>query len=232
MRTAGIGRAAWPMGLMCCLVWLAVLPREAKAACGSVTCFIVIGSQQQIPQKGLLTTNLFYTWTPMSRQGGTSGVIPAIDQGNRRLILDHHQELRTITQTATLDFNYGVTEQFGLEVTIPFLSRVHHHIDGLGETNGGAGNNVDFGDNGLGDIRLTAKYNLLPTLRSMLVAGFGIFNIVSTITHEKARDIAITDNPLIGVMHTNDRAGICHQLANDDRMTWVRPEKTTEDKKP
>jgi len=48
-------------------------------------------------------------------------------------------------------------------------------------------------------------------------------------TVQKARDIAITGNPLIGVMHTNDRAGICHQLANDDKMTWVHQ---PEDKKP
>jgi hypothetical protein len=147
---------------------------RAEAACGSVTCFIVIGSQQQVPQQGLLTTNVFYTLTPMQLQDGTSGVIPAVNQDSRRLILDHHKEVRTITQTATLDLNYGVTDQFGIEVTIPYLSRVHHHIDGLGEASGGAGDNVDFYDNGLGDIRITAKYNLLPTLRSMVVTGFGV----------------------------------------------------------
>jgi hypothetical protein len=43
-------------------------------------------------------------------------------------------------------------------------------------------------------------------------------------TVQKARGIAITGNPLVGVMRTNDRAGICHQLANDDRLTWVRKE--------
>jgi hypothetical protein len=41
-------------------------------------------------------------------------------------------------------------------------------------------------------------------------------------TVQQARILQITGNPLIGVMHSNDRAGICHQLANDDRMTWVR----------
>jgi hypothetical protein len=51
--------------------------------------------------------------------------------------------------------------------------------------------------------------------------------VVKTI--QKARDIAITGNPLIGVMHTNDRAGICHQLANDGKMTWVHQ---PENKKP
>lgn len=44
-------------------------------------------------------------------------------------------------------------------------------------------------------------------------------------TVQKARDIAMTSNPLMGVVHTNDRAGICHQLANDDKITWVhKPE--------
>jgi hypothetical protein len=50
----------------------------------------------------------------------------------------------------------------------------------------------------------------------------GYQRVVKTI--ERARDIAITGNPLIGVMLTNDRAGICHQLANDDRLTWVHAE--------
>jgi hypothetical protein len=51
----------------------------------------------------------------------------------------------------------------------------------------------------------------------------GFQRVVKTV--KKARDIQITGNPLVGVMHTNDRAGICHQLANDDKMTWVREEK-------
>lgn len=52
----------------------------------------------------------------------------------------------------------------------------------------------------------------------------GFQRVVKTV--QKARDIAITGNPLIGVMRTNDRAGICHQLANDDRLTWVRADST------
>ena len=55
----------------------------------------------------------------------------------------------------------------------------------------------------------------------------GYQRVVKTV--QKARDIAITGNPLIGVMLTNDRAGICHQLANDDRLTWVHK---PEDEKP
>jgi len=148
---------------------------RAYAACGAVTCFVVIGSQQQVPQAGLLTTNTIYNYTPMRLLSGTSGVIPAIDQTERRLILDHHQEVRTITNTLTFDLNYGITDRFGLEVTIPYLWRTHHHIDGLGEDGpNGEGEPTTFSDNHIGDMTITTKYNMLPTLRSMLVLGFGV----------------------------------------------------------
>ena len=38
-------------------------------------------------------------------------------------------------------------------------------------------------------IRNVIMYTVVAAI--LLVAGFGIFNIISTITHEKARDIAI-----------------------------------------
>lgn len=155
------------------LAWPVVKP--AEAACGSVTCFVVIGSQQQVPQAGLLTFNTIYNYTPMRLLDGTNGVIPAIDQAGRRLILDHHQEVRTITQTVNFDLNYGITDRLGVQVSIPYLWRTHKHIDGLGEDGAnGAGELVPFRDNGIGDMIITAKYNVLPTLRSMIVAGFGV----------------------------------------------------------
>jgi hypothetical protein len=151
------------------------ISQPAQAACGSVTCFVVIGSQQQVPQAGLLTFNTIYNYTPMRLLDGTTGVIPAIDQAGRRLILDHHQEVRTITQTVNFDLNYGITDRLGVQVTIPYLWRTHKHIDGLGEDGAnGEGELVPFRDNGIGDMTITAKYNVLPTLRSMIVAGFGV----------------------------------------------------------
>ena len=149
--------------------------QPAEAACGSVTCFVVIGSQQQVPQAGILTFNTMYNYTPMRLLDGTNGVIPAIDQAGRRLILDHHQEVRTITQTVNFDLNYGITDRLGVQVSIPYLWRTHKHIDGLGEEGAnGEGELVPFRDNGIGDMIITAKYNVLPTLRSMIVAGFGV----------------------------------------------------------
>ncbi|HXT67379.1 MAG TPA: transporter [Nitrospiraceae bacterium] len=151
-------------------------PQTAQASCGSVTCFVVIGSQQQVSPKGLLTVNAFYNYTPQGTLlNGTDGVIPAVDLDNRQLILGHHRELRTISQMYTLDLNYGVTDRFGIEVAIPYKRLRHQHIDGLGEANGGAGERTNFSDNGIGDVFINAKYNLLPTLSSMVVTGFGVY---------------------------------------------------------
>ncbi|HEY5446598.1 MAG TPA: transporter, partial [Pyrinomonadaceae bacterium] len=49
-------------------------------------------------------------------------------------------------------------------------------IDGLGEDGAtGEGEPSNFSANGLGDIRVGAKYNVLPTLSSMVVLGFGVY---------------------------------------------------------
>lgn len=150
--------------------------QTAQASCGSVTCFVVIGSQQQVSPAGLLTVNAFYNYTPQGTLlSGTNGVIPAVDLDNRELILGHHQEIQTHSQMYTLDLNYGVTDRFGIQVAIPYKRISHQHIDGLGEANGGAGEFTEFSDNGIGDILINAKYNLLPTLSSMVVMGFGVY---------------------------------------------------------
>jgi hypothetical protein len=147
---------------------------RAQAACGAVQCFVVIGSQQAIPLKGLLTVNTFYNYTPWSVQEGTSGLIPHANQQRERLTLDNHKEIRTILQTYTLDLSYGVTDRFGVQVTVPYVRLRHKHLDEVGELNGGAGEELVFSDNGIGDIRLTGKYIPYQTLRSTLVTGIGV----------------------------------------------------------
>lgn len=165
--------------------------QQAQASCGAVTCFVVIGSQQQVPQAGLLTVNAIYNYTPMRLLGGTNGVISAVDQADRQMILDHHQETRTITQQTTLDLNYGLTDRFGLQLTLPYMWRTHKHIDGLGEggTNG-EGEPSNFSANGIGDMRVGLKYNVLPTLRSMVVLGFGVYLPTgNTHAHDSAESV-------------------------------------------
>lgn len=38
---------------------------------------------------------------------------------------------------------------------------------------------------------------------------------------KQSTHIALTSNPLITVTYIKDRQGICHQLANEDKLTWV-----------
>jgi len=147
----------------------AVRPGSVQASCGSVSCFVVIGSQQQVPMAGLLTVNAIYNYTPMEAPSGQGGGIPFANQGNQTLTLANLNvnQIRTLMRTATLDMNYGLTERFGLQVTVPYKQvNSDAQIGGL--------NPVPYSDKGIGDIRVTLKYNVLPTLRSMVVLGFGV----------------------------------------------------------
>ena len=50
--------------------------------------------------------------------------------------------------------------------------------------------------------------------------GNGFERMKATVSH--ASTIASTSNPLSPTTKTQDRQGICHQLANVDRLTWVQ----------
>jgi len=166
-----------PIGLfLMALVVMMLSSNIGNASCGSVTCFVVVGSQQQVSPEGLWTVNFFYNYTPQRKiLSGTTGVIPGIDVSGRTMTLNDHQEQSTITQMLTLDLNYGITDRLGIEIAIPYKSLVHHHIDALGVDNGGAGTPERFSDAGIGDIFINGKYNWLPTLRSMVVTGLGVY---------------------------------------------------------
>jgi hypothetical protein len=161
------------IALVIALMFVAALKiSPAAASCGATSCFLVIGSQAGVPQEGMLTANLIYNYV---NQGdlldGTTGIIPEVDTANRRMIPNHHLETRTINQVYTLDLNYGLTDRFALALTIPYIVRSHRHFHFHG---GQAIEPSLFTDNGLGDIRVTAKYNVLPTIRNLLVFGLGV----------------------------------------------------------
>ena len=147
---------------------LSIIVPPVEASCGSVSCFVVIGSQQQVPMAGLLTVNAIYNYTPLEAPSGEGGSIPFANQENRTLTLANlnASQIRTLVRTATLDVNYGLTERFGIQVSLPYRQvNSDAQIGGL--------NPIPYSDKGLGDIRVAVKYNVLPTLRSMVVLGIG-----------------------------------------------------------
>jgi len=58
----------------------------------------------------------------------------------------------------------------------------------------GEGELVPFSDTGIGDVTFTAKYNILPTLRSMVVAGFGV-QVPTGTTEARDEEGGIMESP-------------------------------------
>ena len=118
---------------------------------------------------GALTVNLIYNYTPMEAPSGQGGRIPFANQGEQTLTLANLNvnRISTTTRTATLDLNYGLTERLGIQVAIPYK-----HVESDAQIGGLTP--VPYSERGLGDVRATLKYNVLPTLRSMVVLGVGV----------------------------------------------------------
>jgi hypothetical protein len=58
---------------------------------------------------------------------------------------------------------------------------------------------------------------VIETCEGVHLDGFARMNEVI----RYSASIALTSNPLVTVTHTKDRQGICHQLANEDKLIWV-----------
>src|SRR6267143_6069575 len=148
---------------------------EALASCGSAACFLLTGEEGEVQLEGKLSVGLTYAYTISKLQSGTSGFVTSVDPEARRLVMNEHAERRTILEVTTLDVNYGLTNNLTLELLVPYKHIKHTHIIERGSTDtGGAGMYEAFNDACLGDIRVNTKYIFLPTLRTLLVFGFGV----------------------------------------------------------
>jgi len=149
----------------------------AYASCGSASCFLAIGNQPSVQPKGTLRADFNYSYVP---QKGPQNRVAAVDVGTKTIINNEHKEFQTINQQLKLNLNYGVTDYFTLQLTIPVVSREHDHQvevgaePGNGEPNEGQGRFENFDTSSLGDIQLMAKYGFLPSLRSLVVIGAGV----------------------------------------------------------
>lgn len=178
-RTVGSSLAPGKACLVLAFLGLWAIPTAAQASCGSVSCFVVIGSQQAVSPAGVLTVNLSFTHTPNDIPPEGANTIPFANQQTKQLILANSQvnQLSTLVQTGVLDLNYGLTERIGLQVQVPY--RI---VDAVGQIGSGAVANTF--DRGFGDILGKVKYNLLPSLRSMVVLEMGVWFPVGDYGHE------------------------------------------------
>ncbi len=155
-------------------LWVVVSAPDAGASCGSANCFLVTGTQEGIANPGQIVLDLSYRFIPMDRaqEGGKKvpeALVPAIDFENGLIVPDAHREIRTNNELMQLDIGVGVTEQFALQLAIPFFNlRTHEHGHG----------SADFsrqdGTSGIGDVRLIGKYALWVSTKHLLVGGLGV----------------------------------------------------------
>src|SRR2546425_921496 len=163
---------SWALALA--LLVLIGVASEALASCGSAACFLLTGEEGAVQLEGKLSVGLTYAYTISKLQSGTSGFVTSVDQEERRLIMNEHAEHRTILEVTTLDVNYGLTNNLTLELLVPYKHIKHTHVIERGSPPTGAGEYEAFNDAGIGDIRVNTKYSFLPTLRSLMVVGFGV----------------------------------------------------------
>src|SRR2546425_7668987 len=163
---------SWALALA--LLVLIGVASEALASCGSAACFLLTGEGGAVQLEGKLSVGLTYAYTISKLQSGTSGFVTSVDQEERRLIMNEHAEHRTILEVTTLDVNYGLTNTLPPELLVPYKHINHTHIIERGSPPTGEGEYEAFQDAGIGDIRVNTKYSYLPSLRSLLVFGFGV----------------------------------------------------------
>lgn len=152
------------------------IPNFAQASCGAASCFLNIGNQPSVQPQGTLRADFSYSYLP---QKGPQQRVAAVNLTTKEQILDEHEEISTISQQLQMNLNYGVTDNFTLQLTIPVIFRDHdHRVEvGIEPDSGhheGEGEFENFDTSGIGDIRLMAKYGFLPSLRSLLVFGAGV----------------------------------------------------------
>lgn len=70
------------------------------------------------------------------------------------------------------------------------------------------------------DLQEEILYGVEATCR--LSYNDGYIRMQQTIT--QAGNLSLSANPLISVVHTQDRQGICHQLVSENKLQWVTPE--------
>jgi hypothetical protein len=87
----------------------------AHASCGSSSCFLAIGNQPSVQPKGTLRADFNYSYVP---QTGPDERVAAVNLEGKEQILDEHQESQTINQQLQLNLNYGVTDNFTLQLTV------------------------------------------------------------------------------------------------------------------
>lgn len=140
-------------------------PQTAQATCGGATCFLTLSPVVGVYPAG--TANVIATYSYAPQNSDTVTVAGAL-MNRRQVVLNGHRIADIVNHRGQLDFNYGVTDRFTVQLSVPVVGVTHKHPDGA------AHDAAAEGKPGLAEVRLTGKYALVSTLRSSIVTGFGV----------------------------------------------------------
>ncbi len=150
------------------------------ASCGSANCFLNTGTQNYGAGAGLFTADISYRHIVADRgQRGSQQIdqvfTPKVNFEDGIIEPNHHREVKTTNNLAQLNLMYGVTQDFSVQLAVPFFNqRLHEHFDGIGPSNPEGTFFRSDGTDGFGDVRIIGRQNLLTTTKHLLVGGVGV----------------------------------------------------------
>ncbi len=160
----------------------AILPRIAGAACGSAFCTVNTdwASQGEWTETGgKLDLRYEFIKQEQPRHGAEAvGVGEVAGQ--------EHDEVRTINRNYIAQFDYNFNSQWGLSLTVPFVSRDHEHIHNDEAT--GVREPEAWHFNELGDARISGRYQLHLHSEAPSSLGFALGLKLPTGPHDTSND--------------------------------------------
>lgn len=173
------------------------------ASCGQAFCPIETSSVTEQPLwSGQLSVNLVYEFIDQDR--------PFIGTSRARVgeMPRAHDEVSTRNQTYKLALDYGLTPRLTLGILVPFLDRLHRHIDNEEqEVVGGSLEDTEivrvperWRYLEFGDIQLTTRYQLLHSLTPLrpslsLIVGAKVPTGRTGVKHDAGETAELTLQP-------------------------------------
>jgi hypothetical protein len=154
---------------VCTVVMLAMAAPPAESGCAAATCFLTLSPLVGVFPAGTFNVTTTYSYAPQNSEAVT---IAGALMDRRQVMLNGHHISDVAVHRGQLDFNYGVTDRFTLQLTAPMVGVTHAHP--LGKVLPPGADPAAEGRPGLAEVRLTGKYALLTTLRSSIVTGVGV----------------------------------------------------------
>lgn len=129
------------------IIFVFSLPQAASASCGAADCPMHLAEIRPKPA-GTLELGYEFEYVPQDqpRIGGSSAYVGQVS--------GHHDEEYSVSRIHRLRGSAELTDRWGLDLTLPYISRSHGHV----HHHRGANLYDSWNINGVGDVSLMGRY--------------------------------------------------------------------------